>query len=934
MKNFHEKRDSFRAEASKNCMWYDLDRVKKSFDDAIKDLVQTVNNIRNGIKVRARACAFLKVADHIETHHIISLKEAYSIYRKEFHRELLFYHLSHVLGIARTIVETILDCFTVFDDFTCLKNNEQLQLEKQFGKETTSKIVSFLLKLPKMKYISSDARDLLMNHLPVIIVYKQIEDNNTQAFVVKKLKGVEWGKMVGELDWPVFETKFRQTFDAKLKTLIPSALKYCTEKDRHLLKLILVKLTSKTYLTKSGIGDRKFDRTYLEHDSILAQKSLQDWMEMSGHEKKKSKFSGNRLPGSGRLLLSEKYPELTKLMLRIFDSQEGLQYHPRLACETLYLYNNHDYVDMPRCVTILQEVYGIDISLSAAYTYTETFRSKTKQAARHHEGKGVNPCISLRKPTKDGAAHDISINDHYSQTDVNYALEEGFASKAIIIARDDKALVHTDVQVVERPSKSWYKIAYADHDWAKDTQRSLQITTYQFVEMKEKPQNDNIYLGEVPVCQTNLTGPGLSLVKIHQFEGSTVFRHFNELLFVLTVEKFEKFFVDSNGDLLSQILLTVDGGPDERPRNKMTKFACVLMKRLLDLDKIKTTSYAEGSSKRHSVERYHVVEGRALSQQGTISSHAIYDKETDDQGLFDEEKFKENMEHARLDCIRRIDNAPYAGSTMTALKPPPECDWIISVQDVNKIEQFLKTDSTEYRLRHNFVIKPQGPLWEKLCDKYKLSRTKAFHAISVFDESNDPFCSWQQHYGFSSFRRDDAFRGNMFPFRHVGIPYKRIELQPIIDVGKLPEFHYLPYSQVVQMLKYFVEKSMDLPTFLDCPDYYLPSKNIDFYMENAEQTDNTNLEHLQNLIGVSIQNIQKYIHQKKEKEELAKKRKAVKDSYQGTPLGQLTIVELKQYLEKHHVSFTREQNNKADLLVLLDRVVKKSGLSQDEFLND
>lgn len=48
---------------------------------------------------------------------------------------------------------------------------------------------------------------------------------------------------------------------------------------------------------------------------------------------------------------------------------------------------------------------------------------------------------------------------------------------------------------------------------------------------------------------------------------------------------------------------------------------------------------------------------------------------------------------------------------------------------------------------------------------------------------------------------------------------------------------------------------MDLPNFLDCPDY-LPSKNIQFYMEKAEQSDHTeNLKHLQNLIGVSKDDI-------------------------------------------------------------------------------
>lgn len=56
--------------------------------------------------------------------------------------------------------------------------------------------------------------------------------------------------------------------------------------------------------------------------------------------------------------------------------------------------------------------------------------------------------------------------------------------------------------------------------------------------LKEKPEDDSILLGTVPVCQTNLTGPGLSLVKIHYLEGSTVMGQSNEFLFVISLEKY------------------------------------------------------------------------------------------------------------------------------------------------------------------------------------------------------------------------------------------------------------------------------------------------------------------------------------------------------------------------------------------------------------
>jgi hypothetical protein len=41
---------------------------------------------------------------------------------------------------------------------------------------------------------------------------------------------------------------------------------------------------------------------------------------------------------------------------------------------------------------------------------------------------------------------------------MNYTLENMFNRKAAGIARDNKALVHTDIEIVQRPSQSWKKI--------------------------------------------------------------------------------------------------------------------------------------------------------------------------------------------------------------------------------------------------------------------------------------------------------------------------------------------------------------------------------------------------------------------------------------------------------------------------------------------
>jgi hypothetical protein len=419
-----------------------------------------------------------------------------------------------------------------------------------------------------------------------------------------------------------------------------------------------------------------------------------------------------------------------------------------------------------------------------------------------------------------------------------------------VIARDDKSLVHCDVEVVQRPSKSWKKVVYSDHDWEKDTKRSLQITTYQFVRVKDHANTDNVLqLNGIPVCQSRLTGGGISIVKLHYFEGSTVFRHFNELLHVMSLDDYKNFF-KTGSNIIPHLLLTVDGGPDERPRNKQTMFATVLLRKFLNLDKVKVISYAEGCSKRHSVERLHFAEGRSLSQAGPISSKSAHSTEIIN-GISSEELFRENMEFAREEAIGRLDKTPYAGEELRAIKPPPENDWVITKELISKINMFLKKDCTEYRNEKNFVIH-----LGKLCEVYDLCPTKCFNAVSIFNEMNDPTTSWLQQYCFVSYRQDDDW---------IGSSINRFEIQPVVDISALPDHKYLPFQQAKHIVEYFLDNNLEIPQWLRVPDFYLPSKNINYLMKNKPSIfcDARDFTNFQNIVGVNADDIRSYIKKKK-----------------------------------------------------------------------
>jgi hypothetical protein len=170
------------------------------------------------------------------------------------------------------------------------------------------------------------------------------------------------------------------------------------EKDRHILKYILAQLTSVEFLCSKGVDGKIFNRNALKANIADSKVTIREWLDkeegMKPKETSMERKSGHRLKGAGRKFLAEKYPELTTLMLQLFDcAGDGLQSHPRLICDTLFLHNTK-WMNMPRCVSILREVYDIDISVSAAYTYTENFREKSYQAKRHHADRNINPGMS------------------------------------------------------------------------------------------------------------------------------------------------------------------------------------------------------------------------------------------------------------------------------------------------------------------------------------------------------------------------------------------------------------------------------------------------------------------------------------------------------------------------------------------------------------
>lgn len=102
------------------------------------------------------------------------------------------------------------------------------------------------------------------------------------------------------------------------------------------------------------------------------------------------------------------------------------------------------------------------------------------------------------------------------------------------------------------------------------------------------------------MCITR-SGQVITLLYLSFFESETVFRCFNELLYLMTLPSLDSLFRNpSTGKLKDEIIFVVDNGPSEQPSSPMVQMLLVrLLKFLKQNKKIVQVSFAEYHSKRN-----------------------------------------------------------------------------------------------------------------------------------------------------------------------------------------------------------------------------------------------------------------------------------------------------------------------------------------------
>ncbi len=868
----HMARTEKRLNSDKNDMFYDSKACMETWEDCGNRLREGKENPKS-IYEHVKFVAMLAVYESIQENGILPLRQAHEIYADTYRKEV----------------------------------------------STRNSNPSTHLKCPEFRYKSTDVRDRFLTNLPTILFYCGAEGNNVVSYLVPR-GHIPWDRLIHELDLPRKEELTRKHIQQKLKDSIKPALEYASNaRDRHLLKLIFTEITSMKYMESGKLG-LKMNHSCLKSSNDFTQKNTvpNNQGDKSKYKQRKEKLSKTgRVDGSGRPFKCHQYPKMTEIMLQLFDSAGlGFQSHPRLICETLYLDKDTSWMNMTRVHRILTEILGYQVSKSCLYTYTENFKSGTYQAKRHHENKGVNPNICLKKATRDGHV-DKSINSHYQSADMNYALADICRRGGMRVGRDNKALVYTDVQIVQRPSKSWVRIQYEDHDFKKETQRSLTISTYQIQSASE--------LGNVEGNMNKYDGQGACIVKMHFFEKESAFRHLNELFYLMSCDDMMEHFL-KDGALVTEMVITVDNGPDEKPDSRLTLACAVLMRIFLKLNRVLIIAHSEGDSKYHTTERLHVPLNAALSQGGAVSSHSVHKSEFT-SGCFDLEKFKANMKYARDEVVQRLKPVTYKGKPFKVLTAQDEPEWVLSEDSITKMRKLLKDKTEAEHIQENFAIRPQGKTWDKVCQMYGLRNEVLLPVARLIREIDDPVHTWASRYKFATYSSQNDW---------IGPNYRPYELSPVLDITQLPDYRYLTYEQLCGIEAIFKESDhVEMPTWLIGPDFSLPSKNIERYLDEDPQifSDPDRLQDLCNVTGVEPSRVKQYVADLEEKDKQFLERKEVVKKYAET-LAKFKVPELKTHLAIYKVKLTREQERKADLLVALDNELQRRQISLDQFMKD
>lgn len=364
-----------------------------------------------------------------------------------------------------------------------------------------------------------------------------------------------------------------------------------------------------------------------------------------------------------------------------------------------------------------------------------------------------------------------------------------------------------DIAPVLKPGKTWSNFETPDHSFDQSRVNAVTPTTHLFMDAPRLERNDIDLLIPGTDCVVNVTrsGKAVTLINVSLYEPETVFRAFNEILYLMTIPSLDKYFRNEDTGKLKHIMgFIVDNGPSEAPSSLLVQMLLVRLLKFLDLDKVTQRSFAEYLSKRNFVERVHALENKVLSNHGPFSSKKIHANP-----LPGSCEHKENMDSMAKDVVKCIGAGIYNKEAIQCFRGVGSVEQFV-FGDEESLKSFCllsdkqkEEDETKYHCNHNNSLKYLETVW-CVQTNFLGSYRADYNTLTKF--------SFKDKYSTTVFREDNNWRGGKL---------ERFDRQPLPDYKRwleTGELYYMPY-----------EERRDLPhgPWDMCPGFFLPERILD-----------------------------------------------------------------------------------------------------------
>lgn len=155
------------------------------------------------------------------------------------------------------------------------------------------------------------------------------------------------------------------------------------------------------------------------------------------------------------------------------------------------------------------------ISNSCLYTYTMNYKRGSKQAERHHHGRGVNANISLHK-APNTSQNFYPVNANWSTSHVNCLIDSMSQNESGCLpdSKDAKCIVCGDIAPVLKPGKSWSKFETPDHSFDQSQVNAVTPMTHLFIDTPKLTNVDLNIMGTDTVINVTRTGKAITLINL------------------------------------------------------------------------------------------------------------------------------------------------------------------------------------------------------------------------------------------------------------------------------------------------------------------------------------------------------------------------------------------------------------------------------------